>query len=248
MQVFQNRSASIRWLLTAMMLSALAGRVGIATAATTAAACPDVSGRYNVIGHGSGLVDALAAMHAEGAGFLDSGVELAGAADGTLTVRTKSGRSGSWSSRPDAVLRAGTDFSCSGARLTFSAPVANASRKTEENKWYEGKSTVSLSRLADGALSVDVRFTGSERIVLFSYESANISLPEPGTRTTLGDSYLWPVFSDTFSLTPAEPVMPEAERLVRARLTSQVMGNVRLGGLKLSADGAFAMLGRVAQQ
>jgi len=242
MSVFQNRSTSIRWLVTAMILPALAGWAGIPNASATTAACPDVSGRYNVTGLGSGLVDALAAMQAEGAVSLDSGIELSGAANGTLTVRIKRGRSGSWSARPEAVLRAGTDFNCSGGRLTFSPPVANVSRKTEDKKWYEGTSTVSMARLASGVLSVDVRFTGSERIVLFSYASANISLPEPGTRTTLGDSYLWPVFSDTFSLIPAEPVMPEAERLVRARLTPQLGGGVMLYELKLGGDGALAIL------
>ncbi|HET9031989.1 MAG TPA: hypothetical protein VFN25_03690 [Dokdonella sp.] len=181
-------------------------------------------------------------MQATEAGYLESGIELSGAADGTLSILIKRGRLGDWPTRPVAVLHAGTDFECQGGRLVLSTPVKNAARKTDEGKWYEGEATASLARGANGELSVGVRFTGSERISLYSYESANVSIPKPGTRTTLSDSFRWPVYSDTDSLAPVEPVISKIERETRQRLTPQLYGSVVINGLKPSGDGALVVL------
>lgn len=245
MPVFRNPRAPIGMLVMVALLPAIVGWSPVASA-VGASGCPDVSGRYSVKGTGdrnwTALTEALAALHATEAGYLDSGIELSGAADGKLSVGTKSGRLGHWSTRPDAVLRAGTDFECQNGRLVLSAPVAKATRKTDEGKWYEGVATASLSRGANGKLSISVRFTGSERISLYSYDSANVSIPKPGTRNTLTDSFSLPVYSDTDSLASSQPVISGIERDTRQRLAPEVLGNVAINGLQPSGDGALAML------
>ena len=245
MPVFRIPLASIGMLVMVVLLPAIAGWSRVASAAG-ASACPDVSGRYSVRGTGSGtwtaLTDVLAAMQAKEAGYLDGGIEFSGATDGTLSVWTKSGRLSHWSTRPAAVLHAGTDFECQSGRLVFIAPVKNTTRKTDEGKWYEGEATASLSRGANGELSIAVRFTGSERISLYRYDSADVSIPKPGTRTTLTNSFSWPVYSDAESLAPIQPVISKIERDTRQRLTPQVLGNATLIALKPSGDGALAIL------
>lgn len=243
MPVFRKRPAPIGMLAFAL-LPAIVGWPRVATAAG-ATDCPDVSGRYSVIATGAGtwtaLTDALAALHAREAGYIDSGIELSGAADGRLSVRTRSSRSDSWSTHP-AVLHAGIDFNCQSGRLLLVAPVKNTSRKTDEGRWYEGESTASLSRASNGELSIAVRFTGSERVSLYKYESADISLPKPGTRTTLTSSFRWPVYSDAVPLEPVQPAVPDIVRETRHRLTPEVLGNVVLAALKPSGEGALASL------
>lgn len=240
--VIQIRFAPMRASLLVVLVSASIAWTDVATASGATPGCPDVSGRYSVTGLGPARSNALAAMQASMADYLDSGVELSGAVDGTLAVWTKSGSSGSWSTQPTAVLRAGTDFECVGGRLILSRPVLNATRKTEEGKWYQGEATTTLSRIAGGELSIAVRFTGSERISLYRYESANVTIPKPGTRTTLTDIYRWPAYSNTDSLATTPPAVPEVERAARQLLTPQVLGNVVLAWLKPSGDGILVTL------
>ncbi|MBL0164965.1 MAG: hypothetical protein IPP82_15310 [Xanthomonadales bacterium] len=95
----------------------------------------------------------------------------------------------------------------------------------------------SLSRAGNGELSISVRFSDSERISLYSQESVNVSIPKPGTRSTLTDSYHWPAYSDTDSLASAMPVISQAVRGTRQRLTPIMLGNVRLAGLEPSLGG-----------
>jgi hypothetical protein len=205
-------------------------------------ACPDVSGQYSVAGFSTALSDALQILHATQAGFLDSGVELQGVANGELMVRLKSGHTGAWSSQPVAVLRETRDFDCINGALVFKTPVASTHRKTDEGKWYEGSATISLSALGKDQLAINVSFSGSERITLYSYESANVSIPRPGTRTTLRDTIHWPAFAESDSLAPAKPAEATAVIDVRKLLSVAVLGNVRIGGLKLDGDAVVATL------
>lgn len=224
-----------------VLLPAIVAWTGLATA-SGGTTCPDISGRYSVKGAGSARSDALVALHATQADYLSGGIELSGARDGTLSVGIKSGISDPWSTRPAAVLREGTDFECAGGWLVLTTPHKKATRKTDEGKWLEGQATTSLSRVANGELAIAVRFTGIERISLYSYESANVSIPKPGTRTTLGDTYRWPTYSDTESLAPTAPAIAEIVRDTRERLTSVVLGRVMLSGLKPDGDGVLATL------
>lgn len=246
MPVLRNRRVPIGRCASVALLGLCALSASAGTSAATSA-CPDVSGRYGVTGLNFGhlrsaIGDALAAMHGRDAGYLEGGIELSGAADGTLLVSTRSSRLVPWPSRPDTVLRAGTDFECSGGRLLFARSGAKATRKTEEGKWYEGEAATSISRLANGELSIAVRFTGSERITLYSYESANVSVPKPGTGTKLTDTFRWPVYSDADPLAPTTPVVADSVRDTRQRLTSQVLGNVVIAGLEPERNGTLANL------
>jgi len=194
--------------------------------------CPDVSGRYSVTGFSDALGEAMEVMQARQAGFLDSGVELHGATDGELTIGVKSGSSGVWSTSPVAVLIKGHDFDCKDGSLVFRA-LADTHRKPDDATWYKGASTISLSAHG-GELAIDVSFTGRQRISLFSYESADISIPRPGTRTTLKDAIRWPAYAEPVVVAP---VPPTAEDSVRGLLTSQVLGNVRMGWVGTGAKG-----------
>jgi hypothetical protein len=213
-----------------------------ADASTTSRDCPDLSGRYSVAGFSTALGDALKTLHATQAGFLDSGVELQGPANGELKVGVKSGHTGAWSSRPVAVLRDGQDFDCKDGSLVFKSAVASTHRKTDEGKWYEGSATIALSSLGDDELAIHVNFTGSERITLYSYDSANVSVPRLGTRTTLRDAIRWPAFADSDSMAKVEPAEPVEVLDVRKMLSAAVLGNVQVGGIKPSGNEVLATL------
>jgi len=219
---------SLRFLVAASTLLAIGPR------AYAASACPDVSGRYTITGFGKTLGDALATMRASQAGFRDSGLELHGVVDGELTVGVKSGRSGGWSKSP-LVLRKGTDFECEGGAVVFH-PHTDTSRQGDDGNWYAGESTVSLSPQASGELAIDVSFTGSQRITLYSYDSANVSVPRLGTRTTLKDAIRLPPYTDPAPVV-ATPAAPAAEREVRELLTARVLGNVMMGWVSTEKDG-----------
>lgn len=231
----------IRLAVALLLLPTMAGLPVRAAASNPRSECPDVTGRYSVVGTGSAMSDALDALQASAAGFLDSGVELAGALDGRLQVRTKGGSGGNWSARA-TILQKGTDFDCAGGRLNFIKPVFGATRKTEEGTWFEGQATMALSRLANGELSISVRFTGSQRITLYQYDSANISIPKPGTRAELRDLYRWPPYTETNSLPLPSPPEPFAMSDVRGLLTASVLGNVTLVGLRPSGGSILATL------
>lgn len=201
--------------------------------ADASSACPDVTGRYSISGFSSALGDTLDMLHARQAGFSDSGIELHGAVDGTLSVGVKSGRISAWSNGPVAVLSEGKDFDCTGGALVFH-PHPSASRKADDGAFYSGSSRVSLSR-GGGDLAINVRFSGSQRTTLYSYDSANVSIPRFGTRTTLNDTIRWGPYTE-----PVEPVVvkvPKGELDVRGLLTSSVVGNVIMGWVSTEKTG-----------
>jgi hypothetical protein len=183
----------------------------------------------------------LATTRASQAGFQDSGIELHGAVDGDLTVGAKSGRTGAWSTSPVLVLRKGQDFECEGGVLVF-RPYTDTSRKADDGTWYAGVSTISLSPQAGGQHAIDVSFTGSQRTTLYSYDSANISIPRLGTRTTLKDAIRLPVYSDPVAPVVDTPVTPQAELEVRRLLTASVLGNVRMGWVSTEKNGVEVTL------
>jgi len=227
-------AASSRVLVPALLMIAISG------GATAADRCPDVSGKYGVTGFGNALGDALELLHARQAGSRDSGVELHGAVDDDLSVGVKSGSASVWSMNPVVVLRKGKDFDCRGGAIVFH-PFTDTSRTTDDGSWYSGASTISLS-MQGGELAIDVSFTGSERISLYSYESANVSIPRPGTRTTLKDAIRWPAYAEPVASVVATQVTPTAELAVRNQLTTPVLGNVRMGWVSAEKDGVEVTL------
>jgi hypothetical protein len=221
-----------------LMLASL--MVAISGGATAADRCPDVSGRYSVTGFGTALGDALETLHARQAEFLDSGVELHGAADGDLGVGVKSGSTGAWSTSPVVVLRKGKDFDCKDGAIGF-RPDTDTHRKTDDGTRYSGASTVSLSAQG-GQLVINVSFSGSQRISLYSYESANVSIPRLGTRTTLKEVIRLPAYAEPVVPVVAKPVTPTAELAVRNQLTTRVLGNVIMGWVSAEKDGVEVTL------
>jgi hypothetical protein len=227
-------------LVSSRAIAVAALLVAIGTRAHAAGPCPEVSGQYSVTGFGKALGDVLEAMQARQAGSRDSGVELHGAADGELTIGVKSGSTSHWSTSPVVVLQKGKDFDCKEGALVLH-PHMDTSRKTDDGTWYGGASTISLSPKG-GELAVDVSFTGSQRMSLYSYESANVSIPRPGTRTTLKDSILWPVYSEPTPPATTTPTEPTVVLAARKLLTAHVLGNVMLGWVSASAGGAKVTL------
>jgi hypothetical protein len=71
---------------------------------------------------------------------------------------------------------------------------------------------------------------------LYSRDSANVSIPRSGTRTTLKDAIHWPAYTDPAPVV-ATPITPTAELEVRNLLTAQVLGNVTMGWVSTEKDG-----------
>ncbi len=215
--------------------------------------CPDVSGRFRVTGSAGAVTDsdawaeALAALRAQQGGFTGSEVALSLLPSGSLEVRVKSGSTGVMPASPNAVLSHGDDFSCYGGWLSFKR-AERASRKREQG-WYEGLSTVSISRGPSGpsgALFVQVRFSGNQRSITHIYDSARISLPKLGTGIVLRESMRWPDISEPVPETPAREVArepePKAVLAVRTVLNSRVLGNMMLGSVTASGDAVLVTL------
>jgi hypothetical protein len=206
---------------------------------SAAAPCADVSGRYRIDGFGPDLGDALEALQSSAAGFEDSGVELLGVRNSVLGIGIKSGRTGGWSPPAGKLLHERLDFHCKAGQLLL--PREIESSRQVEGEWYEGSSVIALQRQSDRSLAVTVTFTGRQRISLFSYDSANVSIPKLGTRRVMTETIRWPVWrdSDTRPLPIPTPPEPAAALSVRQRLNSQVLGNMNLGVVDPSGEGAL---------
>lgn len=205
--------------------------------------CPDLSGHYRVTGDGPARTEALAALHAGMAGFTGGELVLSQLPGGGLGVQTRSGPKGALTASPGGPLMAGKDFSCRNGWLVVQQ-TQSAARRVEE-KWYEGRSTVSLRGGGPGGLAVEVRFAGGQRTTVYQYDSARISLPKPGTGTALVETLRWPDIGEPAPAeTRIEPPAPEPQAVLAARrqLTPAVLGNVRLGPLKPLGDGVQVTL------
>lgn len=229
------------WLALAAMPLPAAGPGG-----QRAAGCPDLSGHYRVKGTGTSraLSEALDALHARMAAFKGSEVKLDGPVAGALRVWVKSGSSGQWPASPSAVLQQGTDFSCRSGWLQLSHG-AQAERRIDEG-WYEGRSTAALAPAPGGGLGVQVRFRGSQRTTIYSYDSARLSVPRLGTGRTLTESMRWPDITEPVPEPPAAAAPPAPEPAavasVRRLLGHQVLGNVMLGPLQARGDAVLVTL------
>lgn len=192
------------------------------------AGCPDVAGVYRPTGGGYAAADLVKALRITV--YLGSKVQLDGRPEDGLEVRVTSSAKEALPKRPTVVLQHRKDFTCAEGQLVFSG-IRQASRKNEQG-WYEGTSTVRITP-SGGGLGVEVVFRGSQREVLYSYDSARISVPKLGTGTVLRESLRWPSDAEAEAQTPAvaEPELPppEAPEVVRTRalLDAKVLGNVR---------------------
>ena len=225
-------------------MRAFAVAVAIATAEGATASdapvdCPDLAGHYRVDGFGPVLRDALEVLGLRLAGFDGSEVKIEGNADTALRFFIRSERSHPMSTKPVRTLARGIDYDCAGASIVLKATVE--AERQGENAWLEGRSTIRLARSGQG-LGVSAGFRGREHATLYSYDSARLSIPKPGTLQRLGGSIRWPHIDEP---RPVEDVpIPESARVqaMRNKLTATLLGGVRLGGLSDSGDRVLASL------
>lgn len=218
----------------------------LATVTAVRASCPDVSGEYRPETPGYAFADAVKALRIDGQVWLGSVVKLEGRPEDGLKVWVSSGGfngPGVMPSRPTVVLQHGSDFTCSSdGELVFNR-VSNARRKTDK-AWYEGESKVRI-RPAYGALGIEVTFSGHERIVLYSYESARVSLPDLTKGTTLRDALRWPPTSEIASVAPAKvPPPPEPPEVIKVRrmFDFKMEGSATLNTMRASGDAVLVIL------
>jgi hypothetical protein len=230
--------------LTRLLLLVLPAWTGIATTASLAHAaggsCPDLSGQYAVVGSDQLLQDVIKALHVAQVKKKGRSVVFEGVSDGELLVWMNAGNWGTWPGQP-SVLRQGQDFECVGQQLRF--VVAKSGRKTDGEKWYEGQSTVSLQLLSNGELAVDVGFTGVQRVTLYSYDSANVSVPKPFSGRTFRDAMRWPTVlepePDPGVITETKAEESKLVGAIRGRLADIHTGNIRVGELVPTSDGVL---------
>ncbi len=228
--------------MTAVALALPAGTEAAEPSARAREACPDVTGTYRVDEFGAALGDALDALRIRSAGFTGSQVRFSGPAEERLGLWVKSGSTGALPSQPTLVLQNGADYTCKQGRIVFTREV-EASRRTDQG-WLEGRSTVRISRSGRGGLAIEVVFKGRQRSTLYSYDSARVSVPVPGTGQTLSEAIRWPDSAEPDTTVQPVAPAPEPKALVSARrlLDSKVLGNVILGGLRVNGDAVVATL------
>lgn len=224
-----------------LVLALALAHVSIA-ADVRAAACPDVAGHFRIAGSGKALEDALDVLGIRGVGFPGSEVRVSGSADIELSLWVRSGRTGAIPAQPARRLKPGVDYVCRDDWITFTGK-SDSSRQIDD-QWYEGRATLRIAPDTRG-LNFVVAFSGSERITVYSYDSARISLPKPGTRKNVTEAIRWPDAAEPEPGVRAredvrEP--PEVARVRRLVGDPKVLGNVLLNGLQAVNGGVLVQL------
>lgn len=213
--------------------------IGLAAAGQALAApCPDFTGRFHLSGEAQVVDVVLAALGSARDASKRSAIGLEGAASGVLAVTLRGGLTNDWPALPDVRLRQGSDFSCDGGGLSFVSKREFDRWRAEDGTWYRGTATVSLARVADGGLQVQVQFRGSQRVTVYAYDSATLSVPKPGSSRRFHETLYWPAWSvddDRVRRPPAEE--PPAVRSLRKSLDRAVLLNVQMGTPRQVAGG-----------
>lgn len=231
-----------RWPLLPLLLLLQASAGAQSGSAPPARGCPALDGHYKPAQPGQPRADALTSLRAESAGFLNSELRLAGATAVRLELYIKSGSTGAMPTNPSVVLYQGQDYRCDAGALVF-PPVRSATRQ-HDGSWYEGESVLRLSPGPQGSLALVVTFSGRERITLYQYDSARLSVPKLGTGKRFTDQLSWPPISPEDAAAPTlprltEPVVPLT---VRPMLGPKIIGNLTLGGISPAGDAARVTL------
>ncbi len=200
------------------------------------ATCPNIEGHYRVAGFGATLGDAVQVFDTKMAAFSDSEVKIVGNVNSRIAIYIKSGSLGKLSTQANTTWYLGSTYRCKDGWLEFTQPVQ--AERSIEGVWYQGETTIRIAPSQAG-LAIESSFTGRQRVTLYSYESANVSLPKLGTKRTLIDAIRWPSIFEPVP-TKKAPEIPEAKTVIEMRqmLNSSVRGNILLGVLK-EADGAI---------
>ena len=159
-----------RGLLLALVLPAFSGGA--------AAACPDLSGRYHLVGEAHEVDVVLAALASPREAYRRSAIALQGPQRGELVVTLRGGLTADWPPRASARLQEGRDFRCEDGSLQLLHAAQSERWPGEDDSWYRGTASIRLNRHHDGGLQLQLRFEGSQSISLYSYDSAQVSVPE----------------------------------------------------------------------
>ncbi|TAH44148.1 MAG: hypothetical protein E6Q43_02410 [Dokdonella sp.] len=205
--------------------------------------CPDISGRYRAYGPDHEVRDALAAIKAFSNNSKGRLIEIQWVSDGAFQVSSGTANSEWGMSKPTRLVE-GTDFTCNDGFIRFKE-VAESVRKEDGDEYpYSGTSIVEIGKSGNQTLSVTVTFSGSKKISLFSYDSANVEIRKPGTQRTFVETLHWEALSDSDfeSLTRIPEKEPESFVEIRRMLSARILGDTRLIGLKQSSEGVLASL------
>lgn len=215
-------------------------RLGLAllAAAASAAACPDLSGRYHLVGEAHELEVALAALGSPREASQRSAIALQGPGGGELAVTLRGGLTPDWPQGVGTRLREGSDFRCDGANLQLLREARTARWRGEDDSWYSGTGTLSLSRHPDGGLQLRLRFDGSQRITVYAYDSARASVPKPFSGRRFETTLYWPAWSDADDQIRRPPPPESAPvQALRRQLDSRLLGNLQMGTPQAVAGG-----------
>ena len=201
-----------------------------ATPGLAAASCPDLTGRYHVVGDEHVVQLVLAALQSRETASRREGIALDGPAGGALMVSLRGEEPTPWPSRPGNRLGEEMDFRCTAGSLQLLRPQESKRWRDDAGEWYQGSGTISLARHPDGGLQVRVRFDGHQTITVYRYDSATASVPKPLSGRRFDASLYWPAWGpDDDQIRRPPPPEPGPVRDLRQRLDSAVLGNVRMG-------------------
>lgn len=208
-----------------MLLVVVAASPGVA-----AARCPDLTGRFHVVGDDPAVTLVLAALQSRTSASRRDAIALDGAVGGVLTVSLRGGEPAPWPNVPGNRLGEGTHFRCEAGSLHLLHPQESKRWRDDAGEWYRGSGMISLARHPDGGLQVQVRFDGHQTITVYRYDSASASVPKPFSGRRFDLSLYWPAWGpDDDQIRRPPPPESGPVRDLRQRLDSAILGNVRMG-------------------
>ena len=206
------------------------------------ASCPDVTGQYAMTRAGSDHAQRIVpqVIHADASAYPRVLVVMDGStAVSSLTFRVKDS---SKSPYRYVVVSRGLDYECKGGWISFGKKIDAGWMNGGEG--YEGEATVHIAPAAGKGLTVRIAFTGSQRTVVYSYDSARLSLPKPFTRKSFEETLHWPDAASVAQPAPTQAVEPEAPDVaaVRKMLSDRVLWPARLVSARLRSNGVLVAL------
>jgi hypothetical protein len=208
-----------------------------ASASAANASCPDMSGTYRVKGDGPAFADVLEVLNIREAGFTGSRVRIE-MKDDRLSIWTSVDNQ-PFRTQPRSNFSKGSGFTCDGAQVVF-GPLKGVGRRSESG-FLSGQSIVSIGRTAAKGLHISSNFYGRQQTTIYSYDSANVSIPKLGTGERINNSVIWPD-ADLPDDLPAEsikkesPKEPKEVEAVRTFLNAKMLGPLILGGVSLRGE------------
>lgn len=219
-----------RGLLLALALPAISGGA--------AATCPDLSGRYHLVGKTHEVDVVLAALASPREAYRRSAIALQGPQRGELVVTLRGGLTADWPQRASARLQEGRDFRCEDGSLQLLHAAQSERWPGEDDSWYRGTASIRLNRHHDGGLQLQLGFEGHQTIDLYSYDSARVGVPKPFSARRFDQRLYWPAWTDHDDQIRRPPAPePAAVQALRRQLDGRVLGNLQMGTPEAVAGG-----------